>query len=168
MFQVKLKQPQERMLRQKQADTQGQQLPSLQREEQRSAQSHMKQLQTDRTTENLLGSTRLNTTDLKFLCEDICPRPPAAEDTTNLQRSWVSQRPSQAGLLDELTEQLVLELRVGQAHLQGTLGQRDVVIDGRSVDGHLDEELAGLRGGADLSPLLTRYRNLCCSTNCTP
>lgn len=63
----------------------------------------------------------------------------------------MSRRLSQAGLLDELTEELVLELRVGQTHLQSALGQRDVVIDGRSVDGHVDEELAGLRGGgADL------------------
>lgn len=51
-----------------------------------------------------------------------------------------------AGLLDELAEELVLQLGVGQAHLQGALGQRHVVVDGGGVDGHVDEELAGLGG----------------------
>ena len=51
---------------------------------------------------------------------------------------------SLAGLLDELAEELVLQLWVGQAHLQGTLGQGHVIVDGRRVDGHVDEELAGL------------------------
>lgn len=51
-----------------------------------------------------------------------------------------------AGLFDELAEKLVVQLGVGQAHLQGTLGQRDVVVDGRSVDGHIDEKLTGLTG----------------------
>lgn len=51
-----------------------------------------------------------------------------------------------AGLLDELAEKLVLKLGVGQAHLQGTLGQGDVVIDGWSIDGHVNEELTSLRG----------------------
>lgn len=51
-----------------------------------------------------------------------------------------------AGLFDELAEELVLQFWVGQAHLQGTLGQRDVVVDGRSVDGHVDEKLTGLSG----------------------
>lgn len=52
-----------------------------------------------------------------------------------------------AGLLDELAEELVVQLGVGQAHLQGALGQRHVVVDGGSVDGHVDEELTGLRRG---------------------
>lgn len=52
-----------------------------------------------------------------------------------------------AGLLDELAKELVLKLRVGQTHLQGALGQRDVVVDGRGVDGHIDEKLTSLGGG---------------------
>ena len=32
-------------------------------------------------------------------------------------------------LLDELTVHFILQLRVGQAHLQSVLGQRGVVID---------------------------------------
>lgn len=63
----------------------------------------------------------------------------------NLQGSWVAVRLPPAGLLDELAEELVLKLGVGQTHLQGTLGQRDVVVDGWSIDGHVDEELTGLR-----------------------
>lgn len=51
-----------------------------------------------------------------------------------------------AGLLDELAEKLILKLGVGQAHLQGTLGQGDVVVDGRSIDGNVNEELTSLRG----------------------
>ena len=50
-----------------------------------------------------------------------------------------------ARLFDELAEELILELGVGQTHLQGTLGQWDVVVDGRSIDGHVDEKLTGLR-----------------------
>lgn len=50
-----------------------------------------------------------------------------------------------AGLFDELAEELVLKLRVGQTHLQSTLGQGHVVVDGRSIDGHVDEKLTGLR-----------------------
>lgn len=50
-------------------------------------------------------------------------------------------------LLDELAEELVLKLWVGQTHLQGTLGQRDVVVDGWSVDGHVDEKLTSLKKG---------------------
>lgn len=61
-----------------------------------------------------------------------------------------------AGLFDELAEELVLKLRVGQTHLQGTLGQRDVVVDGWGVDGHVDEQLTGLRRGGD--------RTMCDST----
>ncbi len=49
------------------------------------------------------------------------------------------------GLFNELAEELILKLRVGQTHLQGTLGQRDMVVDGRSIDGHVDEELTSLR-----------------------
>lgn len=50
-----------------------------------------------------------------------------------------------AGLLDELTKELVLKLRVGQTHLQSTLGQRHMVIDSRGINGHVDEKLTGLR-----------------------
>lgn len=64
---------------------------------------------------------------------------------TDLQRARVSVWLPPARLFDELAEELVVQLRVGQAHLQGALGQRDVVVDGRSVDGHVDEELTGLR-----------------------
>lgn len=71
----------------------------------------------------------------------------------------MSVRLPPAGLLDELAEELVGELGVGQAHLQGTLGQRHVVVDGRSVDGHVDEELAGLRGDSlsQHATLVARY-----------
>lgn len=48
------------------------------------------------------------------------------------------------GLLDELTVHLVLQLRVGQAHLQSSLGQRGVVVDRRRLDQHVDEELTRL------------------------
>lgn len=48
-------------------------------------------------------------------------------------------------LLDELTEYFILELRVRQAHLQCILGQRGVVVDGRRLHQHVDEELTGLQ-----------------------
>lgn len=70
--------------------------------------------------------------------------PPCGEET-DLQRARLDVRLPPAGLLDELAEELVLQLRVGQTHLQGTLGQRHVVIDGRGVDGHVDEQLTSLR-----------------------
>lgn len=69
----------------------------------------------------------------------------ACGEDANLQGSCVAVRLPPAGLFDELAEELVLKLGVGQAHLQGTLGQRDVVVDGWSVDGHVDEQLTGLR-----------------------
>lgn len=72
--------------------------------------------------------------------------PPCGGDT-DLQRTRVAVRLPLAGLLDELAEELVVQLGVGQAHLQGALGQRHVVVDGGSVDGHVDEELTGLRRG---------------------
>ncbi|KAG7250977.1 hypothetical protein CRUP_020164, partial [Coryphaenoides rupestris] len=51
---------------------------------------------------------------------------------------------SLAGLLNELTEELVLQLRVGQAHLQGALGQRHVE---RAWGEHLEEfDSLGLQG----------------------
>lgn len=58
------------------------------------------------------------------------------------------------GLLDELTVHFVLELRVRQAHLQGILGQRGVVIHGWRLNQHVDEELTGLRrwDGSQLVP----------------
>ena len=52
-------------------------------------------------------------------------------------------------LLYELAEELVLKLGVRQTHLQCTLGQRDVVVDGRSIDGHVDEKLTSLRKTED-------------------
>ncbi len=66
-----------------------------------------------------------------------------------------------AGLFNELAEELVLKLGVGQTHLQGTLGQRDVVIDGRSVDGHVNEKLASLR--RDVKKDRHRMRDHLCS-----
>ena len=63
----------------------------------------------------------------------------------NLQGSWLAVWLPPASLLDELAEELVLKLGVGQTHLQGALGQRDVVVDGWSIDGHVDEKLTGLR-----------------------
>lgn len=71
---------------------------------------------------------------------------PPCGGATDLKGPRVTGRLPLAGLFDELAEELVVQLRVGQAHLQGALGQRDMVVDGRSVDGHVDEELAGLRG----------------------
>lgn len=70
--------------------------------------------------------------------------PPCGEDA-NLQGSRVAVWLPPAGLFNELAEELVLELGVGQTHLQGTLGQRDMVVYGRSIDGHVDEELTSLR-----------------------
>lgn len=71
--------------------------------------------------------------------------PPCGVDT-DLHRAWVAVRMPLAGLFDELAEELVVQLGVGQAHLQGTLSQRDVVVDGRSVDGHVDKKLTRLTG----------------------
>lgn len=70
---------------------------------------------------------------------------PPCGDHADLQGSRVAMRLPLAGLLDELAEDLVLKLWVSETHLQGTLGQRDVVVDGRSIDGHVDEKLTGLR-----------------------
>lgn len=53
------------------------------------------------------------------------------------------------GLLDKLTVHFILQLRVGQAHLQSILGQRGVVIHGWRLDQHVDEELAGLQRKKD-------------------
>lgn len=49
------------------------------------------------------------------------------------------------GLLDQLTVHLILELRMRQAHLQGILGQRGVVINRGRLHQHVDEELTGLQ-----------------------
>lgn len=54
-------------------------------------------------------------------------------------------RRAAVGLPDELTVHFVLQLRVGQAHLQSILGQRGVIIDRRRLDQHVDEELTGLQ-----------------------
>lgn len=48
--------------------------------------------------------------------------PPCGEKA-NLQRSCVAVWLPPAGLFDELAEELILKLGVGQTHLQGTLGQ---------------------------------------------
>ena len=61
-----------------------------------------------------------------------------------LQGSGLSLGLSLTRLFDELTEELILKLRVGQTHLQSTLGQGDVVVNGRGIDGHIDKELARL------------------------
>lgn len=50
-----------------------------------------------------------------------------------------------AGLLDELAKELILQFWVGQTHLQGTLSQRDVVVDSWGINGHIDEKLTSLR-----------------------
>lgn len=50
-----------------------------------------------------------------------------------------------AGLLDELAKEFILQLWVGQTHLQGTLGKRDMVVDSWGINGHIDEKLTSLR-----------------------
>lgn len=62
----------------------------------------------------------------------------------DLYQGVVVWRPA-VGLLDQLTVHFILELRVGQAHLQCILGQRGVVVNGRRLHQHVDEELTGLR-----------------------
>lgn len=42
---------------------------------------------------------------------------------TDLQGSWVTMGLPSMGLFDELAEELVLKLRMGQTNLQGTLSQ---------------------------------------------
>lgn len=66
-----------------------------------------------------------------YLCEGVVVRRPAV------------------GLLDKLTEHFILQLRVGQAHLQSILGQRGVVIDRWRLNQHVDEELTGLQRRRD-------------------
>lgn len=70
--------------------------------------------------------------------------PPCGENA-HLQGSWMAVRLPPAGLFNELAEELILKLGVGQTHLQGTLGQRHMVVNGRSIDGHVDEKLTSLR-----------------------
>lgn len=70
--------------------------------------------------------------------------PPSGGDT-DLQRSRVAVRLPPTGLLDELAEELVLKLGVSQTNLQSALGQRHMVVDSRSIDGHVDEQLTRLR-----------------------
>lgn len=70
---------------------------------------------------------------------------PPGGGTTDLQGSCVAVRLPFAGLLDQLAKQLVLQLWVGQTHLQGALGQGDVVVDGRRINGNVDKQLTGLR-----------------------
>lgn len=61
-----------------------------------------------------------------------------------LQWSWMSVWLPPASLFDELTEKLVLKLWMSQTHLQRALSQRDVVVDGRGIDRHVNEELTRL------------------------
>lgn len=129
-LQVNLEQPEEWMLRQKQSHTQGQKLPALKNNVKLSPDTPH-----TRHKHKRAGSLR---------AQHALLLPPCGEDA-NLQGSWVAVRLPPAGLLDELAEELVLKLGVGQTHLQGTLGQRNVVVDGWSVDGHVDEQLTGLR-----------------------
>ena len=48
------------------------------------------------------------------------------------------------GLFDQLTVHLILKLGMSQAHLQGILGQRGVVVDGWGLDQHVDKKLTRL------------------------
>lgn len=48
--------------------------------------------------------------------------PPCGKNT-HLQGSRMAVRLPPAGLFNKLAEKLILKLRVGQTHLQGTLGQ---------------------------------------------
>lgn len=50
------------------------------------------------------------------------------------------------GLLDQLAVHFVLQLWVGQTHLQSILGQGCVVINRRRLNQHIDEQLTGLQG----------------------
>lgn len=63
---------------------------------------------------------------------------------TDLGQGVVVRRPA-IGLLDQLAVHLVLQLRVGQTHLQSILGQRCVVINGRGLDQNVDKKLTGLQ-----------------------
>lgn len=62
----------------------------------------------------------------------------------HLRKRMVVRRPA-VGLLDQLAIHLVLQLRVGQAHLQGALGQRGVVVHRRRLHQDVDEELTRLQ-----------------------
>lgn len=114
--------PKEMLLREEQSHAQRQQLPALQEEEVKG--------------ENLKHINSL--LPLMCICFVVTVR------RADLCEGVVVWRPP-VGLLDELTVHLVLQLRVGQAHLQSVLGQRGVVIDRRRLDQHVDEELTGLR-----------------------
>ena len=72
------------------------------------------------------------------------PSPPCG-GSVYLQGPWLSWWLSLPGLLDQLTVELILQLRVCQAHLQSTLGQRHMVVDGRGINGYVDEELTRLK-----------------------
>lgn len=48
------------------------------------------------------------------------------------------------GLFDQLTVHLVLQFWMRQAHLQCILGQGHVVVDGRRLHEHVDEQLTRL------------------------
>lgn len=65
-------------------------------------------------------------------------------DGPDLCEGVAACRPA-VGLFDQLAVHLVLQLGVGQAHLQSILGQRRVVIHRRRLDQNVDEELAGLK-----------------------
>lgn len=69
---------------------------------------------------------------------------PPSGDNTDLQGSWGSMGLPPTGLFDELAEELVLKLGVSQTNLQSALGQRHVVVDSWSINGHVDEKLTSL------------------------
>jgi len=64
----------------------------------------------------------------------------------DLRDGVIVRRPA-IGLFDQLAIYFILQLRVGQAHLQSVLSQRGVVIDRWRLDQNIDEELTGLQGG---------------------
>lgn len=125
LFQV----PQEVLLREKESDTQRQQLPALW--ESREHPFYDQPPGVDNKTTS------------------CCAR---------LRQGVVVRRPL-VGLLDELTVHLILELRVRQAHLQSVLSQRGVVIHGGRLHQHVDEELAGLREKGRLHLAASRGRH---------
>lgn len=103
------------LLRKEESDAQGQQLPAL---------WEIKGNPFDDT------SSRVETKHplvFSYLCQGVVVRHPLV------------------GLLDQLTVHLILELRMRQAHLQGILGQRGVVINRGRLHQHVDEELTGLQ-----------------------
>lgn len=118
------------LLREEQSHAQRQQLPALQEEEETRLRAVLFFLM-GRYSKSIFRYPRWAGSSLK----------------ADLYQGVVVRRPA-IGLLDQLTVHLILELRVRQAHLQCILSQRGVVVDGRRLHQHVDEELARLgRGG---------------------